>query len=163
MGKVFIKALRQWGHAGAFALQMYTNHIVFQLTKISIPHLLIYGTFCSSNSWNEWIFEKADQLNRQVLLGFLHHVLCYELLTYSWESSNEGRGLLPVFNLTNIQCTGVRKSKGVQHTAQCASMVVGICCQDLGHTFINIKRIFFFWVHESVKKVQNMPLATHCG
>ena len=28
-----------------FASQMYTNHIVFQHTKISIPRLLIYGTF----------------------------------------------------------------------------------------------------------------------
>ena len=75
-GEVFIKALRQWGHVGAFALQMYTNHIEFQLTKISIPQLLIYGMFCSSNSWNEWIFEKADQPKRQVLLGVFCIMSC---------------------------------------------------------------------------------------
>ena len=97
---------------------------------------LIHGT-------NEFLKETdhSNQPNRYVLPSFcimsLTHATNLLRIAGNLHSAlNEGRGPSLVFNLTNSKCTGVGESKDVQHTAQRASMVVGICCQDLGHTFI---------------------------
>ena len=69
--------------------------------------------------------KKADHSNppnRRVLLGFLHsRDTNFVRIAGNLQSALNERGLSPVFNLTNSQCTGVGESKGVQHTAQCES------------------------------------------